>query len=96
MSNVNNEVLLIVFVALTGAAVLMQACVPSRLYIAVRKTYEIAEEQMSEVSVNGPACRHRRKHFSRARRLSLDSVATDSASVLVLRTQGLELQSSYL
>lgn len=95
MSNVNNEVLLIVFVALTGAAVLMQACVLLALYISVRKTSKLVEEQMSEVrSTVLPVVNDARDFLARVGP-KLDSVATDLAEVSrSLRTQGIELQSS--
>jgi len=95
MSNVNNEVLLIVFVALTGAAVLMQACVLLALYISVRKTAKLVEEQMSEVrSTVLPAVSDARNFIARVGP-KLDSVATDLAEVSrTLRIQGVELQIS--
>lgn len=48
MANSNLETLLIVFVALTGLAVLMQACVLLGIFLTVRKAVQVGKEQADE------------------------------------------------
>lgn len=48
MANPANETLLIVFIGITGLAVLLQACVLLGLLLAVRKALKTAQEQADE------------------------------------------------
>ena len=49
VTNVNNETLLLIFVACTGAAVLMQALVLLAMLITARKALKLAQEQIEEL-----------------------------------------------
>jgi methyl-accepting chemotaxis protein len=49
MPNLNSETLLIVFVAFTGLAVLMQACVLLGIFLAVRKAVQSGKEQVDGI-----------------------------------------------
>ena len=48
MPNLNSETLLIVFVAFTGLAVLMQACVLLGIFLAVRKAVQSGKEKADD------------------------------------------------
>jgi hypothetical protein len=48
MTNLSSETLLIVFVALTGLSVLMQACVLLGIFLAVRKAVQSGKGQADE------------------------------------------------
>jgi methyl-accepting chemotaxis protein len=48
MTNPNLETLLIVFIAITGAAVLLQACVLLGMYLTMRKAVQTGKEQADE------------------------------------------------
>ena len=52
MANVNQETLLLIFVACTGAAVLLQACVLLGLLITAMKALKFAREQAEELHTN--------------------------------------------
>lgn len=91
----NNQVLLIVFVALTGAAVMLQAFVLLAIFFAVRRTARKAEEQMEEVRTTVfPLVKDTRELLSRVGP-RIDSITTDLAELTQgLRAQGEELQIS--
>lgn len=95
MSNINNEVLLIVFVALTGAAVLIQAGVLLAIFFTVRRTARAVEEQMSEMRTTVlPAVKEGRELLARVGP-RIDSVTSDLAELMQgLRAQGAELEIS--
>ncbi len=48
MANSNLETLLIVFIAITGLSVLLQACVLFGMYLTMRKAVSVAKEQAEE------------------------------------------------
>jgi len=52
MANVNNETLLLIFVACTGVAVLMQAFILLAFYIAFRSGLTALQEQVKEIRIN--------------------------------------------
>lgn len=52
MAKVNNEILLLIFVGCTGAAVLMQAFVLLAMLITARKALKIAQEEIEELRTN--------------------------------------------
>lgn len=52
MANVNNETLLLIFVACTGVAVLMQALILLAFYIAFRTGLTALQEQVKEIRIN--------------------------------------------
>ena len=48
----NNETLLLIFVACTGAAVLLQALVLLAMLLTARKALKIAQEQIEDLRTN--------------------------------------------
>jgi len=95
MPNVNNEVLLIVFVALTGAAVMLQAFVLLAIFLTVRRTARTVEEQMVEVRTTVLPAVNEAREFLKRVGPRIDSVTTDLADLAQgLRAQGAELEAS--
>jgi hypothetical protein len=95
MSNVNTETLLIVFVALTGAAVVLQSVVLLALYFSVRKASESVQNEMIELrAVVLPVATEAREFLARVGP-KVESAATDMAEVIKgLRSQSVEMQAS--
>jgi hypothetical protein len=86
---VNNETLLLIFVACTGAAVLMQACVLLAMYIAMRKAMKMAQTQIDELRVNVLPLVKDTKDLLTSVGPKIDSLAGDFAAITRgLRTQG--------
>jgi hypothetical protein len=86
---VNNETLLLVFVACTGAAVLMQACVLLAMYIAMRKAIKMAQTQIDELRVNVMPVVKDTKELLTSVGPKIDSLAGDFAAITSsFRTQG--------
>lgn len=52
MENVNHDTLLLIFVACTAAAVVLQACILLALYLAFRSGMKTIQEQIKEIRVN--------------------------------------------
>ena len=95
VTNMNNETLLLVFVACTGAAVLMQACVLLAMYIAFRKAMKMAQEQIDELRTNVLPLVKDTKELLTNVGPKIDSLAGDFAAITRgLRTQGTVFKTS--
>lgn len=95
MSGMNQETLLLIFVAATGAAVLLQALVLLALFLSVRKSAKAMQEQMEELRGTVTPVLTRTKDFLDNVGPKLESVATDLAELAHgLRAQSAELQES--
>jgi hypothetical protein len=95
VANVNNETLLIIFVACTGAAVLMQAVVLLAMYIAMRKAMKMAEQQIAELRTTVLPVVRDTKDLLTSVGPKIDSLASDFAAISRgLRTQGTLFKSS--
>jgi hypothetical protein len=92
---VNNETLLLIFVACTGAAVLMQAVVLLCMLITARKALKIAQEQIEEFRTNVlPVVKETRQLLSSVGP-KIETAATDFAALTSsLRTHGVRLEQS--
>lgn len=91
----NNENILIVFVAATAASVLLQAFVLLALYLAVRKTAKSMEEEIAELRGTLNPLMVDAKDFLTRVGPKIDAITTDLAELTHgLRTQGEELQVS--
>ena len=89
MANVNNETLLLIFVACTGAAVLMQALVLLAMYIAMRKAIHLAAQQCAELRTTVLPVVKDTKDLLTSVGPKIDSLAGDFAALSRgLRTQG--------
>jgi hypothetical protein len=95
MANVNTETWLIVFVGLTGAAVLLQSIVLLALALSVRKTAMAIREEMAELrGVVTPVATRAEKFLERVGP-KMESAATDMAEIMHgLRSQSAEMQAS--
>ncbi len=95
MPNVNTETLMIVFIALTGAAVLLQSFVLLALYFSVRKASESVQTEMAELrAVVLPVVTEAREFLSSVGP-KVESVTTDMAEIMHgLRAQSAEMQDS--
>jgi uncharacterized protein YoxC len=95
MPNVNHETLKLVFVALTGLAVLLQALILLAIFIALRKTAQQVHEQVEDLrSTITPILTESREFLARVGP-KLDSVAGDLAELAHgLRAQSVELQAT--
>jgi hypothetical protein len=92
---VNNETLLLIFVACTGAAVLMQAFVLLALLITARKALKIAHEQIEELRTNVLPVVKDTKALLTSVGPKIESAATDFAALTSsLRTHGVRLEHS--
>lgn len=95
MSNLNQETLLMIFVAATGAAVLLQAVVLLALLLSVRKSAKAMQQQMEELRGTVTPVLSRTKELLDKVGPHLESVATDLAELAHgLRAQSAELQES--
>lgn len=91
----NNETILIVFVAATAASVLLQACVLLALYVAMRKTTRSMQEEIAELRTTLNPLVVDAKDFLTRVGPKIDAITTDLAELTHgLRTQGEELQVS--
>ncbi|HLY43576.1 MAG TPA: hypothetical protein VKR52_20350 [Terracidiphilus sp.] len=88
-------ILLIVFVAITGLAVLLQASVLLGMFIAMRKSLKLVQENVDELRTKVlPVVTDAGDFFTRVGP-KLESMATDMSSMMHdLREQGAELQES--
>ncbi|GEM_PF-1504043 len=95
MQNVNTETLLIVFVALTGAAVLLQSFVLLALFFSVRKAAKAIQEEMAELrGIVQPVAKETREFLARVGP-QVEAVTKDVAEMVHgLRAQSVELQVS--
>lgn len=95
MENVNNQTLLIAFVALTGAAVLLQAIVLFVLYLTVRKAANGVREELEELrGAITPVLKESREFLARVGP-KIEATATDVAQVThLIREQSAEIHSS--
>lgn len=89
----NNETLLLVFVALTGAAVLLQAVVLLALFVTLRKSVKSLGEQVDELRSKAlPVLTDVKEYLDRVGP-RIESVAKDLESVAHgLRAQSTEMQ----
>jgi hypothetical protein len=95
MANVNTQTLLIVFVACTGAAVLLQACVLLALYLTIRNVAKTVQEELHEVRTTVLPVVTDTKDFLTRVGPKIDAVTTDLAALVHgLREEGAELQAS--
>lgn len=95
MANVNNETLLLIFVACTGGAVLMQAIVLLAMLLTGRKALKLAQEQMEELRTDVfPLVKDTKELLTRVGP-KIESVASDVA-VLVnkVREQSTRVEAS--
>jgi hypothetical protein len=95
VADVNNETLLIIFVACTGAAVLMQALVLLGMYVTLRKAVKMAEQQIEELRINVLPVVKETKDLLTSVGPKIDSLAGDFAAISRgLRTQGSLIKTS--
>jgi signal transduction histidine kinase len=95
MSNLNQETLLLIFVGVTGAAVVLQAVVLLALFLSVRKSAKAMQQQIEELRETVTPVLSRTKEFLDQVGPKLESVATDLAELAhMLRAQSAELQGS--
>ncbi len=92
MPNVNNETLLLAFVALAGVAMLGQAIILLALYLGLRKTAKSLTEQLEELRLSVVPALAETKDFLARVGPKIESVTTDLAGL----TQGLRAQSAEL
>jgi hypothetical protein len=92
---VNNETLMLIFVACTGAAVLMQALVLLAMLITARKALKLAQEQIEELRTSVlPVVRDTKELLSNVGP-KIEAVASDFAALTHgLRTHGVKLEES--
>jgi hypothetical protein len=91
----NNETVLVVFVALTAVAVLLQGVVLLALFFALRKTAESMKEEISDLRKTVTPVVSDAKDFLARVGPKIDAITTDLAGLSHgLRTQGDELQVS--
>lgn len=92
---VNNETLLLIFVACTGAAVLMQALVLLAMLITARKALKIAQEQIEELRTTVLPVVKDTKQLLSTVGPKIESVASDFAALTHgLRTHGIKLDET--
>jgi hypothetical protein len=95
VTNVNDETLLLIFVACTGAAVLMQALVLLAMLITARKALKLAEEQIAELRTTVlPVVKDTKELLSNLGP-KIEVIATDFAALTHgLRKHGIKLEES--
>jgi len=95
VTNVNNETLLLIFVACTGAAVLMQALVLLAMLITARKALKLAQEQIEELRTHVlPVVQDTKKLLTNVGP-KIEAVAEDFAALTQgLRSLGIKLEES--
>lgn len=95
MANVNNETLLMIFVACTGAAVLMQAFVLLGMLLTARKALKFVQLQSDEMRTNVlPLIRDTKELLTRVGP-KIESVATDVAVLASkVREQSTKIEAS--
>jgi hypothetical protein len=95
VANLNNETLLLVFVACTGAAVLMQAFVLLAMYFAFRKAIKMAQQQIDELRTDVVPVVKETKQLLINVGPKIESVAVDFAALTHgVRTQGALIRTS--
>jgi methyl-accepting chemotaxis protein len=87
-----NETLLLVFVACTGAAVLMQAFVLLAMYIALRKAMKMAQQEIDEMRTNVLPLVTETKELLTRFGPKIEAVADDFAEL----TRGIRTQSALI
>lgn len=95
MANVNSETLLMIFVACTGAAVLMQAFVLLGMLLTARKALKFFQEQMDEMRTNVlPLVKDTKELLTRVGP-KIESVASDVAVLTSkMREQSTKIEAS--
>lgn len=95
MANVNNETLLLIFVACTGAAVLMQAFVLLAMLITAMKALKLAQQQIEEFQTNVLPLVKDTKTLLTNVGPKIESVANDVAELTTrLRVQSAKVEAS--
>jgi hypothetical protein len=95
VNNLNNETLLLIFVACTGAAVLMQALVLLAMLITARKALKLAQDQIEELRTNVLPVVLDTKQLLSTVGPKIESVASDFAALTHgLRTHGIKLDET--
>ncbi|HUX43429.1 MAG TPA: hypothetical protein VMV57_01645 [Terracidiphilus sp.] len=95
MSQLNNDTLLLIFVGVTGLAVLMQAVVLLALFLSVRKTAAAMQNQIEELRSTITPVLTETKSFLDNVGPKIESVASDLAELAHgLRVQSADLQDS--
>lgn len=95
MNYLNNETLLLIFVACTGAAVLLQAIVLLALLVTARKALKLAQEQVEELRANVLPVVTDTKRLLSTVGPKIESVAADMAAITrTARSQGVKLEES--
>jgi len=97
MLKLDNETLLLAFVAVTGAAVLLQAFILLAIYITVRRAARTVREQAEDLrSSVMPVIYNTRELFARVAP-QIESAAVDLAALTSdLRTQSAQMQLSVM
>jgi len=95
MANVNGNTLLVIFIALTGAAVVLQALVLLAIYVAIRKTSKSVLDEVQEVRTAVlPVIDQSRDLLNRVGP-RLESISADLSELTYgLRVQSADLQSA--
>lgn len=89
----NNEVLLMVFVGLTGIAVLLQSAVLFALYLTIRKTTEKIQDEVAELRTVIVPVMNESREFLKNVAPKIEAAATDLAELtdsLYAQTEDLE------
>jgi uncharacterized protein YoxC len=95
MLNVNNETLLMVFVACTGAAVLLQSLVLLALFLTIRKTTKSVQNQIEHLSATVLPVVEESRAFLKSVAPRIEAAAEDLAVMTQsLRAQGHDLQKA--
>jgi methyl-accepting chemotaxis protein len=97
MLKLDNETLLLAFVAVTGLAVVLQAIILLAIYITVRKAARAVRDEAEDLrSSIMPVIYNTRELFARVAP-QIESAATDLAAITSgLRAQSAEMQSSVM
>jgi len=95
MPNGNFETLLLVFVAVTGAAVLLQAVILLALFLTLRKTAQVLNDQMQELRATVLPVVAEGKDLLARIGPKVDSIVSDVAKLTSdMRAQSADLQLS--
>jgi hypothetical protein len=91
--NMNNEMLLVVFVGLTGFALLVQAIILLAFFLTIRKTVTSAQADIQELRTTVMPILTRSREILERVAPKVESAATDMAELAhSLREQGAEIQ----
>ena len=94
-AEMNNEIWLIVFVALTAIALLVQAIMVVAAFFFVRKTMKTVESHLSELRTTAMPLLHKTKDTLDRVRPKIESIADDVADLTSrARDQGVRAQAT--